>query len=559
LKFLCEHCKAKYQISDDKVAGRTVRMKCRKCGGNIEVRAAVTETSVSLKASEVKGSTGRPPPPKNAPPRPSPLATSLAAPPRPAGPATRPPPSREGALANAMQRNVEQPEEHTSAGMDLRELSAADEWYVAVNGVPVGPVRVAEVRRKAAMGAVTEDSLCWQEGMEEWRAIRTVAELAAVVREAAHGGRSSQLPGQPRTGPPGPVRPAPPARATGQHAAMRDAPKAPSAPPWATKATTTGMGAAQAVPYEDDAGPTLVGRSPLLDPEAGDFSPGARNGAAGGVVADPFKAATSDPFAMSSPQVAPPATLLPAVAPLGGYRTAAPVPAVDSISPPIVVAPARRVSPIAIGMVAMFGCFGVAAAYFAFARPERPIVVNVPAPTIPSAPVGAAPPAATSTATPGASATPADSAIAVAPVAGRPGGGRTGAAPAGGKPGAGGPAAVTDPALADLIKGASGGPAAGPGGGGGGGNGPQLSEDDIRGVVQVHQTQLKRTCWERSGTQTPSVNEKVHIVVSPGGGVQSATASGNDPIVGHCLEEEIKRWHWPGGGEVEVPFHFVRQ
>jgi len=44
VKFLCEHCKAKYQIADEKVAGRTVRMKCRKCGNSIEVRAAVTET-----------------------------------------------------------------------------------------------------------------------------------------------------------------------------------------------------------------------------------------------------------------------------------------------------------------------------------------------------------------------------------------------------------------------------------------------------------------------------------------------------------------------------------
>src|SRR6188768_1294430 len=32
MKFLCPCCKAKYQIGDDKVAGRSVRMKCRKCG-----------------------------------------------------------------------------------------------------------------------------------------------------------------------------------------------------------------------------------------------------------------------------------------------------------------------------------------------------------------------------------------------------------------------------------------------------------------------------------------------------------------------------------------------
>ncbi|MDP9149445.1 MAG: zinc-ribbon domain-containing protein, partial [Myxococcota bacterium] len=44
MKFLCEQCKAKYQIADEKAAGKTVRMKCRKCGYLIEVRAEVQET-----------------------------------------------------------------------------------------------------------------------------------------------------------------------------------------------------------------------------------------------------------------------------------------------------------------------------------------------------------------------------------------------------------------------------------------------------------------------------------------------------------------------------------
>ncbi|MGC4092906.1 MAG: COR domain-containing protein [Polyangiaceae bacterium] len=40
MKFLCPSCKAKYQISDEKVAGRTVRMKCRKCDHVITVVSA---------------------------------------------------------------------------------------------------------------------------------------------------------------------------------------------------------------------------------------------------------------------------------------------------------------------------------------------------------------------------------------------------------------------------------------------------------------------------------------------------------------------------------------
>src|SRR5882724_11166870 len=92
MKFLCENCKAKYQIADDKVAGRTVRMKCRKCGHMIEVEASVTETSVAARMPQDPGtstgisstqgavraaSAGLPPPrPPGPPPRHSPALGS---------------------------------------------------------------------------------------------------------------------------------------------------------------------------------------------------------------------------------------------------------------------------------------------------------------------------------------------------------------------------------------------------------------------------------------------------------------------------------------------------
>ncbi len=105
----------------------------------------------------------------------------------------------------------------------LLELSSADEWYAAINGVPVGPIRIGELRRKASLGAVNDDSLVWQEGMEEWRPVKTVPELASLVREAASTGRvslvtpeppnvarASVIPPAPSMRP-GPQRPSPPA------------------------------------------------------------------------------------------------------------------------------------------------------------------------------------------------------------------------------------------------------------------------------------------------------------------------------------------------------------
>ena len=41
MKFLCPQCKAKYQIADDKIDGRTLRMKCRRCEHEIVVKGDV--------------------------------------------------------------------------------------------------------------------------------------------------------------------------------------------------------------------------------------------------------------------------------------------------------------------------------------------------------------------------------------------------------------------------------------------------------------------------------------------------------------------------------------
>jgi hypothetical protein len=69
-----------------------------------------------------------------------------------------------------------------------------DEWYVGINDVPVGPIRLGELRAKAAAGAILGDSLVWRDGLEEWRPLRTFPELVAVVEESLSSVRASGLP-----------------------------------------------------------------------------------------------------------------------------------------------------------------------------------------------------------------------------------------------------------------------------------------------------------------------------------------------------------------------------
>ena len=88
MKFLCPSCKAKYQISDEKVAGRSVRMKCRKCGHVIQISKTITE---GAGGSEPPGGSSYPPasdplsqnPPSSSvgaagSPKPGPIATTSA-------------------------------------------------------------------------------------------------------------------------------------------------------------------------------------------------------------------------------------------------------------------------------------------------------------------------------------------------------------------------------------------------------------------------------------------------------------------------------------------------
>ena len=70
----------------------------------------------------------------------------------------------------------------------------ADEWFVGINGVPVGPIRLSELRSKAASGSVGRESLVWRDGFEDWRPLKTFPELVAIVDESVSSARASLTP-----------------------------------------------------------------------------------------------------------------------------------------------------------------------------------------------------------------------------------------------------------------------------------------------------------------------------------------------------------------------------
>jgi predicted Zn finger-like uncharacterized protein len=515
VKFLCDQCKAKYQISDDKVAGKTVRMKCRKCGHMIEVRAAVTETSVAA------GVPSEPPPPPGARPPPAKptglpakasLATSLA---QAKPPVPRPGGKGEGGLAGAFKSSVQAKDDEAA----LLELSSADEWYAAINGVPVGPIRIGELRRKAALGAVTEESLVWQEGMEEWRPVRTVPELASLVREAGAGrhslaapepgtGRGSVLPPAPtQSARPGPVRPAPPR-------AVDPTPR----PGHAAARSNVVPITSRLAPAERLEEVSVLTPVPGPAPASERFS----------LAPDPFAAPLPPPPAAPAIALSPPAGL-------------AQTPAAPAAAPP------RQPNYIAIGMIVGFAAFGITLALVFRPQPPPappPQVILQPVPM----PTAAAPTAA-----------PTDSAA--APSDSTAGGGKGGAMARGVASAGSAKAAPSASGIRNLLDGLGAGPSVG-GPSGPAAGGVSLTSAQLETVVRSHQLGVRRTCWERGSSTANSANETLSLTIGGDGRVQSATSSGNDPVTGTCLEKETRTWQFPPTGatsKVDIPFHFIRQ
>jgi predicted Zn finger-like uncharacterized protein len=551
VKFLCDQCKAKYQIADEKAAGKTVRMKCRRCGHLIEVRATVTESNVASAPPPGQVNPSQPAPPAHqpqaagqAPLRPgapaapppraasAPLATSLA---------SAKPPAREkqGALAGAFKSTVQRDEE-TSAPIDMSDLSPNDEWYVAINGVPVGPIRIAEIRRKAALGGVTEESLAWQEGLDEWRPVRHFPELAAIVREAIAGGRGSLVPAPPPrvSAPPPPPRPAAPRPPGGGISTPAPPPRAPAIarPPTAPAAAPMA--------------PAVAARSNVVPITSRLATAERLETAEPIVVGDPFGSAPPPAAAAA----AMPAPLQDRVAVTSPMSLAAP------ISPPVDFRGKKTPPWIAIGMVAGFVAFGVTAAITIFRpapQPAPPVVVQVPAAALP-APSAAAPTVASATDAPVPAAAPAPTKPAVAAAGPRVAAAAPANPAAAAAPAARGPLDLhsltqsqnnvvpTDEAAGDAPR----------------APGQCFSSGQVQQFVSTHQAAIQRTCWERNPSNRLASNVAVSLTVDPDGSVGGVSATGDDAAIAKCIENEVRGWHFPGMGcsqRMNIPFHFVRQ
>jgi predicted Zn finger-like uncharacterized protein len=587
MKFLCDSCKAKYQIADEKVAGKTVRMKCRKCGHLIEIRAgqAIAEPSAlhhGLPPEELSRIYEEPaaeapkekPPVGGVPRAPSPAAGAPAAR-KPMAPAPRPggggaasplrvaggasaaaakaqpsaasaAPRPAGGLASAFTKSVsaepKQPKPIEDSGVtraiDMSSVAATEEWYVGISGVPVGPVRLTELRAKAATGQVTEDSLVWREGFEEWLPLRTFPDLVDLLRSAQSSERMSLNSGpaaQARQGLSNPFN-APAPQPAGRAAGTSSAPAR----------------AANVIPIRASDRPEA--EKPVAAAEAADLSLG-----------DPF-AAPPPPVGVAAP--AQPPRDEP-IAPMAARAAAAAAAADDDYVPPRQHAPGRI--PVAAWIAIVLAlATGVTAGSVLFSKPPPPptvqiVTVTAPGPTAPAAPTASPDSVAVA---PADSASAKDDPAGPRKVAGPMPGGVAAAKPTSTAPLialAPLPGVPDGPSPSPLGPSPAPGPGPAPAPPSGG---ESLPASKLQEVVNANRNALKRACWEPAlsakGGSATSARVTISFTVGSNGRVSRSSASGGEafPTLGTCIANRVRNWSFPAGfadTPTSATFSFVSQ
>ncbi len=168
MKFLCDRCKTRYSIGDDRVRGKILKIRCKNCANVITVREGMEAQAVEDGATTADGAVGRPKksttqaPPVEA----ASAATATAAPASPGRNALG------AAFASAMSNPAAKP-----------PSSLEEEWYVSIDGDQSGPFSLAEAQRWVAGRAWDAELHCWSEGFDDWLPVDKVSHFRGLRKK----------------------------------------------------------------------------------------------------------------------------------------------------------------------------------------------------------------------------------------------------------------------------------------------------------------------------------------------------------------------------------------
>ncbi len=233
MKFVCDKCKTRYSIGEDRVRGKILKIRCKNCANVITVREG-------MDAGENR--TGK-----------STMAVPLVDPSVLSGPAP-----------NAL----------------------TEEWYVSIDGVQTGPLTLTNAQKWVSSKPADAELHCWNEGFEDWLPVEKVSHFRGLRQRPA-----AAPPPRPRAKtapPPLPEKPlfaatmasiekdaSGPTRTTGSGPQRTSAPGIP-----AVQAKSNGTGPRPAIPASKASAPAIpaVAKAPSIPSIA---KPRVPSGAAG--------------------------------------------------------------------------------------------------------------------------------------------------------------------------------------------------------------------------------------------------------------------------------------
>ena len=151
MKFLCDRCKTRYSIADERVRGKILKIRCKNCSAVITVREGMEEPAEWVAPAPAVASA------------PSPV---------PSAP-VRPPPA-----------------------------SLHEEWYVSLDGNQEGPFLLPEAQAWVTAKSPDDELHCWCEGFDDWLPVEKVSHF--------RGLRGKVTRARTPTGTPAPVTKPPP-------------------------------------------------------------------------------------------------------------------------------------------------------------------------------------------------------------------------------------------------------------------------------------------------------------------------------------------------------------
>src|SRR5438067_5127510 len=184
MQFSCESCKALLQISDEKLRGKRLVVKCKRCGSRIQIADPALRTPSRVA-------------PVVATPR---SVSTVAGVPTAADTDTE---STRAIDTDLLARALRQSKEEASPPGARPQGGDQPSWFALIANKQEAPFSRAEVALKNAQGTIGARTFLWREGMADWVRAKDVPDAASFIDTP-----------QPPTRQPTPVGVAPVANAT---------------------------------------------------------------------------------------------------------------------------------------------------------------------------------------------------------------------------------------------------------------------------------------------------------------------------------------------------------